>query len=116
MGDIESNGKAVEIAHLKECYATIAPKLDRLEQSIVRLDKRMEVYIASREITCGVKPEMMERFASKENEILRRIVDLDERKVDKEDLQSLWNFLKVETTVFIGIISLIGMLKGLGVF
>lgn len=111
----ESNGKSVRIEHLEQCYKEIAPRLMGLEATLNRIDKRVEVYIAGREAgSCGVRTELLNAINRKEEDILKIVTEIDDRKVDKESLAWLWRIVTIEGSVIAGALSLALALKALG--
>jgi hypothetical protein len=112
----ETNGKAVRITHLEQQLEAIAPKLAAMEQSINKLSTCLQVYIAGRESTCGVRAEMMEVITKQQTDLLARIVALDEGKVDKATVEWLWRILTIEGGLIMAIIGFIGALRAWGVW
>lgn len=113
----DGNGKLVRIEHLEACYKEIAPKLEALTTTLNRIDKRVEVYIAARDAgSCGVRTELLAAMAKREEDILRIVTDIDDRKVDKESLAWLWRIVTIEASVITGALSLALALKAMGVW
>ena len=103
MGDVESNGKQLQIDFLKEQLTSIHNELACINRWLNQQNVTMATYIAGRESSCPLREKIDEQF--------REILGAVDGKVSKGDIKLLWGALIGSLGIIATFLAIVGNLR-----